>query len=939
MAPGIANTDFCNSIIYQGFTPRLLPIDSPVLVFDILDANPNITGGQKMRRRILSLLLVLMLLLPAPFSLMAENAEKPDKPVLTAEGVYEISTPAQFLFLSRNYGSEDCPGNGYYQLTQDLDMSGISDYKPFGRFYGTFDGNYHAIINLSIVRDAGTVGLFTYIGDNNVQAVVKNLGLVNVFVSGGATVGPFAGMHFGTLENCFATGNVVGTGLSLGGLVGRIPEDTSGTIKEPKPEEAASPTIRNCYSLVNVRQAGSGDSQGGIAGRVLNPRTLIENCYAAGFVYGDNKVGGLVGDLRTGILKNSVAATPYLFANQSLGSAAGRVLEDPTAPAYPKALAEGILSYGQIKKSGEPATDTLDGRPASAEELYQQASYEALGWDFEKVWEMRENPADPAQKCPVLRGFSHQKFTFDLNAYLSSVAAAPAVEDVTNSSIRISVTALDEADAKDAISAYSIVMSPSKPDADHLAWQEEDASTFDGLDPSTEYTFWVKAKTVQGKESAWTFLSQYTKYLILTDKTPKNISQAVSENPSTSLNLVWTTENIELENSVAELVRDSGTAPESAEGAMVFEGSHAVQEVNMTTNEKLIDGIRNFHRVPLTGLEPGTSYYYRVGDKKDQVFSPWAKLKTAPAQGDQLSFAYITDPQIGGNSKAFAVTAKTIETMFPQQDFVFIAGDATEKGYSNGQWDLLFEAGQNLFMNQALVMALGNHDAEKVINRYVDLPHTVLPCVYSFDYGPAHFMVLNTEYYEGENLEKQLAWLKEDATASGKQWKIVMLHKALYAATDHVDDEDINALRVSLAPVLEELKIDVVLMGHDHNFSRGFVLGGRNAQPEKHMENGTETVLNPRAPLYFLNGTAGDSKWYNKINYDPIANHVSPDYEFIDKSSGTYEDVIREQSFSIVTIDQNNLRIETFFLEFDKDNPDGYKKAPYPFDAIRIIKK
>src|SRR5690606_3024181 len=156
--------------------------------------------------------------------------------------------------------------------------------------------------------------------------------------------------------------------------------------------------------------------------------------------------------------------------------------------------------------------------------------------------------------------------------------------------------------------------------------------------------------------------------------------------------------NIDLNNSTVELVKksDSGTLP--SEHAISFAGTNTVHEVHMTSNERILDGIRNFHGVDVTGLQPGTEYVYRVGDATEDVWSQLGSFKTASASKESFLFTYMTDPQGTTSSAASAATIKSIQSMFPEQAFSFIAGDFTENGYSNGQWDVFFQAAQELFL-------------------------------------------------------------------------------------------------------------------------------------------------------------------------------------------------------------------------------------------------
>ena len=56
--------------------------------------------------------------------------------------------------------------------------------------------------------------------------------------------------------------------------------------------------------------------------------------------------------------------------------------------------------------------------------------------------------------------------------------------------------------------------------------------------------------------------------------------------------------------------------------------------------------------------------------------------------------------------------------------------------------------------------------------------------VYSYDYGPVHFVVLDSQEEEqkkhGDILKIQQTWLEADLAASKAKWKIVFFHKPPY---------------------------------------------------------------------------------------------------------------------------------------------------------------
>ena len=207
----------------------------------------------------------------------------------TENDPYQISNVSQLQDMSL-----DVRGN--YTLINDIDASPTNDwnngtgFEPIGNitgynydynpnaFNGTFNGNGFIIRNLFINRSsAGGIGLFGYIRNNG---FIRNVGLIDVKVSGDFYVGGLAGQNFGVVVNCYATGNVSCDNI-VGGLIG---ENIGGTIS-------------NCYTTGNV----SGHyNTGGFVG--LNRGTVMD-CFTIGNVIGDENSGGFIGT-NQGTVKN-----------------------------------------------------------------------------------------------------------------------------------------------------------------------------------------------------------------------------------------------------------------------------------------------------------------------------------------------------------------------------------------------------------------------------------------------------------------------------------------------------------------------------------------------------------------------------------------------------------------------------------------------------------
>ncbi len=158
------------------------------------------------------------------------------------------------------------------------------------------------------------------------------------------------------------------------------------------------------------------------------------------------------------------------------------------------------------------------------------------------------------------------------------------------------------------------------------------------------------------------------------------------------------------------------------------------------------------HAVALTGLDPGTRYYYRVegvgGSSATGCFC------TAPADDSRFSFAVIGDSGSGG--KGQLAVAALLERLRP--DLVLHTGDVVYPAGQERHYDRRFFAPyRNLIKTVPLFPVLGNHDVRRgnglafLANFHppLDSPGSTMR-YYSFDWGNAHFVALDSELYHGD---------------------------------------------------------------------------------------------------------------------------------------------------------------------------------------------
>lgn len=224
----------------------------------------------------------------------------------TENGVYQIGTAAELAWFADAVNGGQKAING--KLTANINLNGKAwttfgkyDYNDAANsgFAGTLDGDRHIVSGLKSTE--GLVSCLSSVG------TVKNLTVIGT-VSGSSHVGGIAATSSGTVENCLFDGTVTtsSSSASAGGIVGRASKGNrivncvnTGDIKNTCTSYSSTlniggivgytyGTVENCYSTGNVSARTDRDTNkgiGGIAGQVY-ASAVLRNCYVTGVVTG-----------------------------------------------------------------------------------------------------------------------------------------------------------------------------------------------------------------------------------------------------------------------------------------------------------------------------------------------------------------------------------------------------------------------------------------------------------------------------------------------------------------------------------------------------------------------------------------------------------------------------------------------------------------------------
>jgi hypothetical protein len=251
------------------------------------------------------------------------------------------------------------------------------------------------------------------------------------------------------------------------------------------------------------------------------------------------------------------------------------------------------------------------------------------------------------------------------------------------------------------------------------------------------------------------------------------------------------------------------------------------RSVELEDRRLLNDPIVRRHVVELTGLEPGTTYVYCVGDGSPRGWSEPAEFTTAPAGREPFSFIYMGDAQNGLDRWGTLVRNAFRER--PDAAFYLMAGDLVDRGNERDDWDDFFANAASIYGRRPLVPVLGNHECQggrprlylEQFNLLTNGPPGIeAERVYAFEYGPALFVILDS------NLDPatQTDWLESQLAGSRATWKFVAYHHPAYSSAPQRDN---TRLRELWTPIFDKYHVDLALQGHDHAYLRTYPMKGQ----------------------------------------------------------------------------------------------------------------
>ena len=325
------------------------------------------------------------------------------------------------------------------------------------------------------------------------------------------------------------------------------------------------------------------------------------------------------------------------------------------------------------------------------------------------------------------------------------------------------------------------------------------------FDTAGEYTFYAE-KANSGRS--------WNQRVIVCERTAENegkpfgiMTNGVSE-PNVK-SITWLTQ---IDGSAAKAFVRYSTANDLT-NPVTLEGDSTIQTFVQSSHG---DALRS-NKVSLTGLQPGTIYYYQVGDGK-----VWSGTESFTISNDKETNFFILGDIQSSDTSNLAHSLEALKNSKTSYDFAIQTGDAIDNvtEYVKNWRPFLNTVNSKTLSGVDMIHVMGNHeyygDANgEISGALYDLPESAQNSWYKMEYGKVCVVVVNN----GTKLATALADIAETLTTDCI-WRVLVAHEPIYGT------KSVSATPEILASI-EKAGFDFVFGGDDHAYARTYpMIGG-----------------------------------------------------------------------------------------------------------------
>ena len=422
---------------------------------------------------------------------------------------------------------------------------------------------------------------------------------------------------------------------------------------------------------------------------------------------------------------------------------------------------------------------------------------------------------------------------------------------------------------------------------------------------------------------------------------PSRVILTPTQTPETTQYVSWLGGLPDVETGVVEIRETAGSEVRSIDAAFV----------DRVNNNPL-----PHFSVEVTGLKPATSYTYRVGNADS--YSQWFTFTTADPNAENFQYIYFGDAQIGLDTTWPQVVEQAMAAA-PNIVGSVHAGDLIDTASNETQWVNWFKGMEQSAATTNVMAAPGNHEysgdaklrawkanfeyprnnpSVETVGELAQLTVGDTPqaaqyralfehwtefaqeTVYYADYQGVRFISINATRSSGfltpENLpacegsdcpandlgslwiEFQAAWLDHILEGTSSKWNVVTFHQPVYSASSGRNEP---ILREHWVPVFQKHNIDLVQMGHDHVYARGY--NNENVTEHEGVTDGPVYIVSNSGAKHYQLAPAEDNVWTQNNATQVLRGRGFTTYQIVDVTADalTYKSYIAEKTSSAST--------------------------------------
>lgn len=279
------------------------------------------------------------------------------------------------------------------------------------------------------------------------------------------------------------------------------------------------------------------------------------------------------------------------------------------------------------------------------------------------------------------------------------------------------------------------------------------------------------------------------------------------------------------------------------------------------------------HTMKITGLKPGSTYFFRVGDSAKGWWSDTITATTA-ADNESVTFIHVSDT-MGNTASDFDIFKNILncsEYLYPDTDFVLHTGNYVDDNNDLNQWQTMLDGiSENLLSSYLVPVAGSNDSVESIKNNFAVgslLGESEKTGVYySFDYNFIHVTVLDSNCVkaDGTLTDEQLEWFENDMKKVTARWKFVAIHNPVYTNGTFSQNKNYKNYMQQITDLMEKYDVDLVFTGSDGVYYRtdGMKDNEITDTPKvafPHQLNDTvyyKTIPDPQGTVYSSLGSSG----------------------------------------------------------------------------------